>query len=41
MTVSSKEPKNNYIIIAIDSTCIKVTTRGRGLETTRILGKGI
>jgi len=36
------ESKDNYIIIAIDSTGIKVTnTEASGLETNGILGKGI
>jgi hypothetical protein len=37
---SNKEPKNNYIIIAIDSTGIKVTnTEVSRLETNGTLGK--
>ena len=32
MTVVTKNPKDNYIIIAIDSTGIKVTNRGQWIK---------
>ena len=38
---SSKEPKNNYIIIAIDSTGIKVTNRGLWIRDKWNIRKGI
>jgi len=37
---SSKEPKNNYIIIAIDSTGIKVTNRGLWIRDRWNIRKG-
>ena len=42
MTLVTKNQKTTNIIIAIDSTGIKVTnTEVSGLETNGILGKGI
>ena len=37
---SNKEPKNNYIIIAIDSTGIKITNRGQWLRDKWNIRKG-
>ena len=40
MTVVTKQPKNNYIIIAIDSTGIKVTNRGQWIRDKWNIRKG-